>query len=104
MAFVALYQVYDVSKFIEEHPGGDEVMTNATGKDASLDFEDIGHSSYAEGLMKDFCIGNIDELTLPKITAFPTASSTMNKDSGSSTFLLYALPLLILGVLFLLWK
>jgi len=25
------FQVYDVTKFLEEHPGGDEVLLSATG-------------------------------------------------------------------------
>lgn len=29
--FYALEQVYDVTKFLEDHPGGDEVLLSATG-------------------------------------------------------------------------
>lgn len=128
MANPALHQVYDVSKFMEEHPGGEEVMLNVTGKrdierncldrsfllftrrwkyagkDASFDFEDIGHSSYAEGLMKDLCIGEIDQDTLPEATEVPSSSYKVKEETGdsSSTFLLYVVPPLILGAAFLL--
>jgi hypothetical protein len=29
-----ILQVYDVTKFLEEHPGGDEVLLTSTGEDA----------------------------------------------------------------------
>lgn len=31
IAFFLWSQVYDVTKFLEEHPGGDEVLLSATG-------------------------------------------------------------------------
>lgn len=51
--------VYDVTPFIDEHPGGHEVLVNVAGKDASEDFEDIGHSLDAKELMKKFQIGEL---------------------------------------------
>ncbi|KAL0373857.1 UNVERIFIED_CONTAM: cytochrome [Sesamum radiatum] len=98
-------KVYDVTAFLEEHPGGDEVLINASGKDATDDFEDVGHSDDARDKMKEFYIGEIDKSTLPVKQSYtpPAASSTANLDSGdSSKILLYIVPLLILAVAFLL--
>ncbi|CAB3227431.1 unnamed protein product [Arctia plantaginis] len=53
--------VYDVSKFLDEHPGGHEVLMNQVGKDASEDFEDVGHSIDAKELMKKYVIGEVVE-------------------------------------------
>ncbi|CAE8618249.1 unnamed protein product [Polarella glacialis] len=39
--------VYDVSKFIPEHPGGGQVVQDCGGKDASEEFEDALHSTGA---------------------------------------------------------
>lgn len=50
-------KVYDVTKFIDLHPGGEEVLMDAKGKDASAIFEDVGHSHEAIKMMKDYCIG-----------------------------------------------
>lgn len=37
--------VYDVTKFVMEHPGGEEVILNLAGQDATDGFNDVGHSS-----------------------------------------------------------
>ncbi|KAI5631703.1 cytochrome b5-like heme/Steroid binding domain-containing protein [Phthorimaea operculella] len=51
--------VYDVNEFLDEHPGGHEVLTNVAGKDASEDFDDIGHSLDAKELMKKYVVGEL---------------------------------------------
>ncbi|KAL3625259.1 Mitochondrial inner membrane protease atp23 [Castilleja foliolosa] len=43
--------VYDVTPFMDEHPGGDEVLIAVTGKDATNDFKDVGHSDSAREMM-----------------------------------------------------
>uniref|UniRef100_A0A2N9FE06 Cytochrome b5 heme-binding domain-containing protein n=1 Tax=Fagus sylvatica TaxID=28930 RepID=A0A2N9FE06_FAGSY len=53
-------KVYDVTSYLDEHPGGDDVVLVATGKDATDDFEDAGHSKSAKELMETFCIGELD--------------------------------------------
>ncbi|XP_068654915.1 cytochrome b5-like [Aristolochia californica] len=53
-------KIYDVTSYLDEHPGGDDVLLAATGKDATDDFEDAGHSQSARDLMKDYCIGELD--------------------------------------------
>ncbi|KAL3624383.1 hypothetical protein CASFOL_031051 [Castilleja foliolosa] len=103
-------KVYNVTPFLEEHPGGDEVLIMATGKDATTDFEDVGHSDDAQEKMKEFLVGRIDESTLPvtkgglHTTTTPTLASANRDSTGgdSSKILLFVLPLLILGVAFLL--
>ncbi|MCD7445933.1 Cytochrome b5 isoform A [Datura stramonium] len=53
-------KVYDVSSYLDEHPGGDDVVLDATGKDATDEFEDAGHSKSARELMEKFFIGELD--------------------------------------------
>ncbi|XP_028088503.1 cytochrome b5 [Camellia sinensis] len=60
-------KVYDVSTYLDEHPGGDDVMVAATGKDATDEFEDAGHSKSARELMETFCIGELDPASPPTI-------------------------------------
>ncbi|XP_028392242.1 cytochrome b5-like [Dendronephthya gigantea] len=54
-------QVYDVTKFLDEHPGGEEVLLEQAGQKATEAFEDVGHSDDARELMKDFLIGELAE-------------------------------------------
>jgi cytochrome b involved in lipid metabolism len=78
-------KVYDVTKFLEHHPGGDDVLLSATGKDATNDFEDVGHSVDAHNLMKDFEIGEVDIASTPEeITYKPATSPEYNHDKSSA--------------------
>ncbi|MQM21070.1 hypothetical protein Taro_054102 [Colocasia esculenta] len=53
-------KVYDLTEYLDEHPGGDDVLISAAGKDATYEFEDAGHSKTARELMKGFCVGEVD--------------------------------------------
>lgn len=45
---------------MDEHPGGDEVLTAEAGKDASEAFEDVGHSDDARSLLPSMLVGSIE--------------------------------------------
>ncbi|KAJ6899730.1 cytochrome b5 [Populus alba x Populus x berolinensis] len=53
-------KVYDVGSYLDEHPGGDDVILATTGKDATDEFEDAGHSKSARELLETFFIGELD--------------------------------------------
>ncbi len=55
------YLVYDVTKYLESHPGGEDILIENSGIDASNEFWDIGHSDEALKQMKEFRIGELDE-------------------------------------------
>ncbi|RLN41642.1 cytochrome b5 isoform A [Panicum miliaceum] len=44
-------KIYDVTKYLEDHPGGADVLLEATGKDAKEEFDDAGHSKSVIELM-----------------------------------------------------
>jgi len=52
-------QVYDVTRFLEEHPGGEEVLLEQAGADSTEAFEDVGHSTDARDLLADYLIGEL---------------------------------------------
>ena len=50
-----------ITVFLRQHPGGEEVLEENAGKDATTCFDDIGHSQDAKTLMKNYHIGVIVE-------------------------------------------
>ncbi|KAF5810413.1 putative cytochrome b5-like heme/steroid binding domain, cytochrome b5, heme-binding protein [Helianthus annuus] len=94
-------KVYDVTKFLEDHPGGDDVLLSATGKDATDDFEDVGHSSTAKAMMDEFYVGDIDTATIPsKVEYKPPNQAHYNQDKTPEfiiKILQFLVPLVILG-------
>lgn len=95
-------QVYNVAKFLEDHPGGDEVLLAVTGKDATDDFEDVGHSTTARAMMDEYYIGEIDIATIPtKVKYSPPKQPYYNQDKTSDfiiKLLQFLVPLAILGL------
>uniref|UniRef100_A0A6G1S967 Cytochrome b5 n=1 Tax=Aceria tosichella TaxID=561515 RepID=A0A6G1S967_9ACAR len=59
--FVIHNKVYDVTKFMDEHPGGEEVLLEQAGKNATEIFEDVSHSADAKDLMKNYLVGELPE-------------------------------------------
>lgn len=54
-------KVYDVHGFLNEHPGGEEILLDHKGIDGSEDFDDVGHSKDALELMKKYQVGVLTE-------------------------------------------
>ena len=52
-------KLYDVHAFMEDHPGGPEILTQHAGKDATQDFEETFHSASARQQLNDYCIGGV---------------------------------------------
>ncbi|KAI3851413.1 hypothetical protein MKX03_013026 [Papaver bracteatum] len=59
-------KVYNVTKYLDDHPGGDDVLVNATGRDAIEDFDFVGHSKSARELMDNYLIGELDQSSVPQ--------------------------------------
>ncbi|THH12364.1 hypothetical protein EW145_g17 [Phellinidium pouzarii] len=89
-------KVYSVSKFIDEHPGGDEVILAEAGKDATEAFEDVGHSDEARDILKDLLVGSFEEgSALPTKTASsPNLSAPVAQTASNAS---YFLPLAALA-------
>ncbi|KAK0078494.1 hypothetical protein PV325_000046 [Microctonus aethiopoides] len=49
--------VYNLTKFLQEHPGGEEVLLNLAGMDGTTCFEEMGHTSEAVQLRETLKIG-----------------------------------------------
>ncbi|GAA0176437.1 oxidoreductase [Lithospermum erythrorhizon] len=92
-------KVYDVTKFMDDHPGGDDVLLSATGMDATNAFEDIGHSSRARSMLSEYYIGDADTSTIPaKVFKHKLPKEPMyNPTSEFIRFFRFMVPLVILG-------
>lgn len=54
-------KVYDVTDFLDEHPGGDSVLLDVAGKDGTEDFDSIGQhlSQDTQKLLEKYYIGEL---------------------------------------------
>ncbi|KAI9346862.1 cytochrome b5-like heme/steroid binding domain-containing protein, partial [Obelidium mucronatum] len=52
-------KVYDVTAFLSEHPGGEEIMVEVAGTDATEAFDDIGHSLDAKKQLAEYLVGTL---------------------------------------------
>lgn len=77
-------KVYDCTKFIDEHPGGEEVLVDLGGQDATGPFADIGHSDDAIKLLEPLYIGDLDKDSEPikKDEKEPASSTTGGEGNG----------------------
>uniref|UniRef100_A0A8C9VGH2 Cytochrome b5 type B n=1 Tax=Scleropages formosus TaxID=113540 RepID=A0A8C9VGH2_SCLFO len=53
-------KVYDITSFLEEvTPGGEEVLLEQAGDDATDSFEDVGHSTDAGEMLQQYFVGEL---------------------------------------------
>ncbi|GAB5587895.1 hypothetical protein Unana1_02795 [Umbelopsis nana] len=90
-------KVYNISEFVDEHPGGEEVLLDEGAKDATEAFEDVGHSDEARELLEKYYVGDLDASSAPvkPVKANATKASTSGATQGNP--LRVIVPLLILG-------
>ena len=58
-AWIVIYdKVYDITNYFDKiHPGGEDVIVEYLGYDATLAFRSVGHSRGALRLLEKYCIG-----------------------------------------------
>ncbi|KAF2713872.1 cytochrome b5 [Pleomassaria siparia CBS 279.74] len=108
--FVVIHdKVYNTSSFVDEHPGGEEVMLDVGGQDATEAFEDVGHSDEAREILEGLLVGTLkrqqreywwiatdmeQEGDPPKPRAYAAGGSTASSADSSSSVALYAIILI----------
>ncbi|XP_048402427.1 cytochrome b5 [Stegostoma tigrinum] len=95
-------KVYDVTKFLEEHPGGEEVLFEQAGGDATESFEDVGHSSDAREMLKQYFIGELDLADRRKEYSKDVLITTTS--SHSSWWTNWLIPAFAAGVVGLMYR
>lgn len=93
-------KVYDITNFMDEHPGGEEILIENAGIDASENFEDVGHSSDAREMLAEYYIGELHEDDKTgSVDAGPkswgTDSAAISGTSDSSWISTYLVPMSI---------
>lgn len=86
-------RVYDITSYIDEHPGGEEVVVDVAGTDATEAFDDIGHSDDAHDILKGLLIGKVDGAVLKQAKTINTTQET----SGVSIPLVAAVGFAVLA-------
>jgi len=96
-------KVYDITKFLEDHPGGEEVLLEQAGQDSSESFEDVGHSSDARDMLDDYYIGDLhpeDRSKAPTQKEKFVSTGQGEKASGGSNWLIPGLIIVALAYIY----
>ncbi|XP_034427662.1 cytochrome b5-like [Hippoglossus hippoglossus] len=97
------HKVYDVTKFLEEHPGGEEVLREQAGGDATESFEDIGHSSDAREMASSMVIGELHPDDREKLVQPEETLVTTVKDQ-TSWWSSWLIPCLVAAIVTLMYR
>mmetsp|Transcript_13202 Transcript_13202/g.37151 ORF Transcript_13202/g.37151 Transcript_13202/m.37151 type:complete len:136 (-) Transcript_13202:1793-2200(-) len=95
-------KVYDVTRYLDDHPGGSEVLLDVAGQNADEFFEDIGHSTEARKELAKYLIGTY-KMTEAEIEELRAKEAEAKKGFGTSNIILMSIifALIALGWNFL---
>ncbi|KAI1235650.1 hypothetical protein IHE44_0002535, partial [Lamprotornis superbus] len=117
-------RVYDVTRFLAEavpgivaltvdraqpttdnratpgHPGGEEVLLEQAGRDATESFEDVGHSTDAREMLKQYYIGEVHPNDRGKEGSKNPSRTSSGQTSFWSTWLIPIFGALVLGLMY----
>ncbi|KAI0562850.1 Cytochrome B5 [Gracilaria domingensis] len=103
-------KVYDVTSFLLEHPGGEDILLDSSGRDATREFEDVGHSSDARSQLAELHIGDLRDPTPEEIELAEQEkrergeSDEAQKGGVVAALAKWLLPLFLVGVAYILRK
>lgn len=90
--------IYDVTAFLNEHPGGEEVLLEQAGRDGTENFEDVGHSSDAREMMNKYKVGELVEEERKVVSKKSEPTWTQDTQEAESSMKSWLLPL-VLGLI-----
>ena len=86
-----------------QHPGGEEVLLEQAGSDATGAFEDVGHSADARKMLEDFVVGHVKGAKIapaePKKQEWKKTSTPKSSSEGSNV-IKFLVPLVVLASVF----
>ena len=91
-------KVYDITKYLDDHPGGAEVLLDVAGQDADEFFEDIGHSADARKELGNYLIGTL-KITEEELARRKAEAEAKSKQAaaGSPNLLIIIVALLAIA-------
>ncbi|KAH6618073.1 cytochrome b5-like heme/steroid binding domain-containing protein [Chaetomium sp. MPI-SDFR-AT-0129] len=90
-------EIYDITKFVDEHPGGEEVLLDVAGQDSTEAFEDVGHSDEARETLEQLKVGTLKRNPgdpKPKTPLPGAVAPSANNESAGFGVGLYAVVLI----------
>ncbi|KAG2382709.1 hypothetical protein C9374_005289 [Naegleria lovaniensis] len=78
-------KVYDITDYKHEHPGGEDILLEHAGADASEAFENVGHSKDARNRLKSLLVGELAGYKSSSSADETTTSSSSNEASSDSS-------------------
>ncbi|PCG91367.1 Cytochrome b5 [Penicillium occitanis (nom. inval.)] len=72
-------KVYDVTKYVQDHPGGPDVLIDGAGQDVTAAYEEVGHSEDANEILATYLIGTLKDAVEYK---HPTAVRLIEQTPG----------------------
>ncbi|XP_077569950.1 cytochrome b5 type B [Stigmatopora nigra] len=93
-------KLYDVTSFLEEHPGGEEVLLEQAGSDATESFEDVGHSTDAREMLQQYYIGELHMDDRKKEKPKDIEVTSLESSNSWTTWVIPAIAATIIGVLY----
>jgi NAD(P)H-flavin reductase len=79
-------KVYDMTQYVDEHPGGYDLLFRNAGKDSTKDFEAMFHSVKARNILEKYHVGDLDSSSAQSMTSLTPNYLTRfaNKNNISS--------------------
>ncbi|KAJ6137594.1 Cytochrome b5 [Penicillium samsonianum] len=79
-------QVFELTKYLQDHPGGADALIEVAGTDATAAYEDVGHSEDAREIMQPFLVGTLkDAQQYVRPKAVRVVSQKAPEEAGSSS-------------------
>ncbi|KAH8805495.1 cytochrome b5-like heme/steroid binding domain-containing protein [Xylogone sp. PMI_703] len=83
-------KVYDATPFLDDHPGGAEIVLETAGRDASTEFDDVNHSEEATAELEKLLVGTLGTKVADPVPSEPLPAAAVTKSvSKDSSLLIY---------------